>query len=374
METVYIGFSIRVWVYAGNPDNDVHTSGGAYADIGEPFINTNTGQIFLCTNNISGSMTWTPYNAAVLQSDWTQSTTSAQDYIKNKPSLAAVATSGSYNDLSNKPTIPSAQIQSDWSQSNNTLADYIKNKPSLATVATTGAYSDLSGKPSLATVATTGSYNDLSNKPSIPAAQIQSDWTQSNNTLADYIKNKPSLATVATTGAYSDLSGKPSLATVATTGSYNDLSNKPSIPAAQIQSDWTQTNTSSLDYIKNKPAARSQSSASRNLNSIFQISSTRDSSVTYSVDIACTSTLVGGQSGTVFLEISTSSSFASGVQEIGRFTNANAVSLAIAITLNQTNTACISGYVPAGYYVRLRTANNVGTPTFTYQSGQEVLL
>ena len=29
-------------------------------------------------------------------------------------SLAAVATSGSYNDLSNKPTIPAAQVQSDW--------------------------------------------------------------------------------------------------------------------------------------------------------------------------------------------------------------------------------------------------------------------
>lgn len=43
------------------------------------------------------------------------------------------------------------------------------------------------------------------------------------------------------------------LATVATSGSYNDLSNKPTIPAAQIQSDWTQASTGALDYIKNKP-------------------------------------------------------------------------------------------------------------------------
>lgn len=43
------------------------------------------------------------------------------------------------------------------------------------------------------------------------------------------------------------------LATVATSGSYNDLSNKPTIPAAQIQSDFAQTNTSALDFIKNKP-------------------------------------------------------------------------------------------------------------------------
>lgn len=41
-----------------------------------------------------------------VQSDWSQSDNTKDDYIKNKPSLAAVATSGSYNDLTNKPTIP----------------------------------------------------------------------------------------------------------------------------------------------------------------------------------------------------------------------------------------------------------------------------
>ena len=42
----------------------------------------------------------------------------------------------------------------------------------------------------LATVATTGSYNDLSNKPTIPT-QVQADWNQTDSTAADYIKNKP---------------------------------------------------------------------------------------------------------------------------------------------------------------------------------------
>ena len=58
-------------------------------------------------------------------------------------SLSSVATSGSYNDLSGKPT--------------------------LSTVATSGSYNDLSNKPALATVATSGSYNDLSNKPTMPS-------------------------------------------------------------------------------------------------------------------------------------------------------------------------------------------------------------
>jgi len=43
------------------------------------------------------------------------------------------------------------------------------------------------------------------------------------------------------------------LGDVAYSNDYNDLSNLPTIPAAQIQSDWTQANTAALDYIKNKP-------------------------------------------------------------------------------------------------------------------------
>ena len=45
---------------------------------------------------------------ANVQPNWTQTNTSADDYIKNKPTLAEVATSGSYNDLADKPTIPAA--------------------------------------------------------------------------------------------------------------------------------------------------------------------------------------------------------------------------------------------------------------------------
>lgn len=48
----------------------------------------------------------------------------------------------------------------------------------------------------------------------IPAAQIQSDWTQADNTAVDYIKNKPSLATVATSGDYNDLINTPSITPV----------------------------------------------------------------------------------------------------------------------------------------------------------------
>lgn len=86
-------------------------------------------------------------------------------------SLATVATSGSYNDLSDKPTIP-------------TKTSDLTND------------SDFVESTELATVATSGNYNDLSNKPTIPAAQIQSDWSQTNTDAKDYIKNKPTIPTV----------------------------------------------------------------------------------------------------------------------------------------------------------------------------------
>lgn len=121
------------------------------------------------------------------------------------------------------------------------------------------------------------------------------------------------------------------------------------------------------------PDAPVQSSASRSLNSAFQISSTKNSFVNYSVDIATSLSLTTGQVGTVFLEICASSGFASGVQELGRFVNGQTGTLTIGLALTQTATGTLTGYVPAGYYVRIRTANTTGTPTFTYRSGQEVV-
>ena len=184
------------------------------------------------------------------QSDWDQSDNTAADYIKNKP------------------TIPDAQIQSDWNQDNTLAKDYIKNKPTIPAAqvqtdwnASTGM-GQILNKPTLATVATSGSYNDLTDKPTIPG-QVQSDWNQTNSSEADYIKNKPTIPAAQVQSDWTATTGmgvilhKPSLASVATSGSYNDLTDKPSIPQAPVQSDWNQTNTSSLDYIKNKPTVPS---------------------------------------------------------------------------------------------------------------------
>ncbi|QED23637.1 phage tail protein [Candidatus Deianiraea vastatrix] len=104
---------------------------------------------------------------------------SDKDAAKTNLGLAKVATTGSYNDLTDKPTITSSgtttsQIQSDWNQTTSTSPDFIKNKPSIPSPQVNSDWNSTSGisqilnKPTLSTVATTGSYNDLTNKPSIP--------------------------------------------------------------------------------------------------------------------------------------------------------------------------------------------------------------
>lgn len=276
--------------------------------------------------NSSGDIGWVEDQSGTLtqiQSDWDEDDSSQVSYIQNKPSLAAVATSGSYADLSNKPTIPTVdQVYDSTSanaQSGAAVASAISGKQDtisdLETIRSGAAAGATAVQPSqLATVATSGSYADLSNKPSIPAAQVQSDWNQTNDQAVDFIKNKPTipagvvvdqtysasstnaqsgtavagaistkqdtisdletirsgaadgatavqpgdLATVATTGAYSDLSGTPTLATVATSGSYADLSNKPTIPTVDQSYSASSTNAQSGVAVANAISAVKQ--------------------------------------------------------------------------------------------------------------------
>ena len=182
--------------------------------------------------------------------------------------VATVAVSGSYNDLSDKPTIPSGvtvdqvyDATSANAQSGVAMAGALAGKEdtisdlstirsgaaagatavqpgALAAVATSGQYGDLTGTPTIPAapgtlntnntgaqtaqssealsgtiklhkVSKTGSYADLNNKPTIPAAQVNSDWNAASGVAQ--ILNKPTLATVATTGDYDDLTNKPTI-------------------------------------------------------------------------------------------------------------------------------------------------------------------
>lgn len=91
----------------------------------------------------------------------------------NTTDLATVATTGSYTDLSNTPTIPTkvSQLQND--------SGYVPSS-SLATVATTGAYSDLTGTPTIPT-----KVSELQNDSGyITDSALTSYQTKTDNTLA----------------------------------------------------------------------------------------------------------------------------------------------------------------------------------------------
>lgn len=124
----------------------------------------------------------TPTPVGTTQADWTEEDSSNPAYIKNKPDLKPVATSGSYNDLTDKPTIPEVNDGSiTFFFKSRSIGDFTANDdrdialelPDALSQFTndmgyTNNYNELNNKPDLKPVATSGSYNDLSDKPTIP--------------------------------------------------------------------------------------------------------------------------------------------------------------------------------------------------------------
>jgi len=291
--------------------------------------------------------------------------------VLNKPVFAPVAVSGNYNDLINKPSI-AAQVNSDWSATSG--VEEILNKPSLATVATSGAYADLSGTPS------------------IPAAQVNSDWAAGSG--VSQVLNKPTtLAGYGITDAYPRF-GNPSNFLTGVTGSqviaalgftpYNsaNTSNFVDQAGARAAISLTTTGTAGAATYNSSTGAlnipsyapsRSQSSATRAFNTAFQISATRDAMASYSVQCVITASIAGGQSCDVILEIATDAAFTTGVQTVGIVGTGQTYTLAVALQGVQPQTSQLFGYVPAGYYARLRTVSVTGAPTFLYRAGQEIL-
>ena len=109
----------------------------------------------------------------------------------------------------------------------------------------------------------------------------------------------------------------------------------------------------------------------------FQISATRAVIASYSITIQATASgvLAGASSGYVAYQICpTNSSIAGDWVEVGRWTNGQTFSSILTLSSTQPVGSDISKIVPAGYYVRFLAVNVSGTPTYTYNSGQEVAL
>jgi nitrogen fixation protein len=99
----------------------------------------------------------------------------------NSADLGATAFSNDYNDLDNLPSIPAAQIQSDWNQSNNAALDFIKNKPTIPSTSGFVPYTGANNDVDLGTYNITADHINLNVSPSGAGFVVGS--TQWNNTL-----------------------------------------------------------------------------------------------------------------------------------------------------------------------------------------------
>ena len=106
----------------------------------------------------------------------------------------------SYNDLTDKPTIP-------------TKTSDLTNDSGFITGV---AWNDVTGKPTFATVATSGDYDDLLNKPTIP------------DSTSDLINDSGYITGITSAMVTTALGYTPGTSNFS--GSYNDLTDKPTIP------------------------------------------------------------------------------------------------------------------------------------------------
>jgi len=223
----------------------------------------------------------------------------------------------------------------------------------------------VTNKPIFATVATSGDYNDLTNKPS--GSQVNSDWAASSG-ISEVLNKPTTLAGYGIADAY-PLSGNPS-AFVGQSGARSAISLTTTGTSGAATYN---ASTGVLNVPTYAAPARSQASATRTLNSAFQISATRDAFVSYSVQTTVTASIGGGQDGDVFLDIASDSGFTANVQSLAVAPCSQTYTLAIALQGVQKCAANLAGYVPAGYYARLRTVSNTGSPAYQFRLAQEVL-
>ena len=203
-----------------------------------------------------------------VQANWTEADSSADSYIQNKPQNLVqdanyVHTDNNFTDadkskLGGIESGAEVNVQANWNETNSSSDSYIQNKPDLSQYATT---TDLADKADKVASATNGHLAGLDSNGNLTDSGIaasdvatQSDLIGKQDTLTtgpniDIINNVISTEkTVVAAGQ--NVSVSSSLDSLTRTVTYTV---NASGAAAQIQSDWTQTNDQSVDYIKNKP-------------------------------------------------------------------------------------------------------------------------
>ena len=253
-------------------------------EVGDGTISFKMGETLLgsfSTNQTSNDTITIPETSQV-QVDWTETDPQSPKYIVSKPTIPIVNNPTIYftqggipkgsitlNQSGNQTISLDAggsggggsQVQPNWNETDPTSMAFIANKPTLSTVATSGSYNDLTNTPVIgnATITiqqegvTKGTFtlNQTSNTTinlegggGGGGTQVQSNWTESDSSSVSFILNKPTLATVATSGDYDDLMNKP---TIPSSSDFVTISTNQTITGAKTFGSPILVNTSSYD-------------------------------------------------------------------------------------------------------------------------------
>ena len=183
-----------------------------------------------------------------VQSDWSQSDSSADDFIKNKPSnlvqdASYVHTDNNFTDtlkdkLDGIAAGAEVNVQSDWNQNTTTADDYIKNKPANLVQDANYVHTDNNF--------TTAEKNKLAGVEAGAEKNVNADWNASSGNAE--ILNKPENLVQDASYVHTDNNF--------TTELKDKLDGIATGAEVNVQSDWDQTDINSDDFIKNKPATK----------------------------------------------------------------------------------------------------------------------
>ena len=140
------------------------------------------------------------------------------------------------------------QEQSDWDEDDPTDPSYIRNRPDLSQYVTESELAlDLSDYQKKLVAGTNISIDPVTNviSASGAAAQIQSDWAQTNDQSVDFIRNKPQNLVQDADYVHTDNNF--------TDADKNKLDGIESGAEVNVQANWNETDSSSDAYILNKP-------------------------------------------------------------------------------------------------------------------------
>lgn len=185
-----------------------------------------------------------------LQANWTENDSSSVQYIQNKPQNLVqdadyVHTDNNFTDaekskLAGIEAGAEANVQSNWAETNTSSDSYIQNKPDLSVYATDAELS--AGLATKQDTLTAGSNITITNNviSATAAPQEQSDWAETDTADVSYIKNKPGVKPVVAGNNITITEGNDSFTISATA-------------EPQEQANWNETDSSSVQYIQNKP-------------------------------------------------------------------------------------------------------------------------